>query len=310
MSGAHVAVKAIRKRERITDPAAFLAVLAEEGAAATTLRTYRSVFATFRPWFEARYDGDPTPGAVTESVIAAWRDELARQGKAVATIQRHLSCLRSYLIAAGKPVPLVEAPRQVARGPRALDAGQIAKLVQAVERERRRGKRRVTDPRDEALVKLLVEAGLRLSEAVGLDVADVALHPRQGWATVRGKGGTVRHVPLNARVRPALVTSLTTRAAADDDEPALFVSQKGGRLSVQAAWSIVKRVGRAAGVALYPHQLRHSFAVRLLRAHKADLPTVQALLGHSDLTTTQVYTTPTPADLAAAVEGEVRATHA
>lgn len=248
---------------------------------------------------------------MTESVIAAWRDELTRQGKAVATIQRHLSCLRSYLIAAGKPVPLVEAPRQVARGPRALDAGQIAKLLQAVERERRRGKRRATDPRDEALVKLLVEAGVRISEAVGLDVADVALHPRQGWATVRGKGGTVRQVPLNARVRPALVAYLAARAAAAEDaEPALFLSQKGGRLSVQAAWAIVKRVGRAAGVALYPHQLRHSFAVRLLRAHKADLPTVQALLGHSDLTTTQVYTTPTPADLAAAVEGAVWVAHA
>lgn len=305
MSGLHVAAKAARKRERISDPADFLALLTAEGAAATTLRSYTSVFATFRPWFEARYAQDPTPGAVTESVIAAWRDELQRQGKAVATIQRHLSCLRSYLIAAGKPVPLVEAPRAVARGPRSLDEEAIAKLRQAVERERRRGHRRVTDPRDEALVKLLVEAGLRISEAVGLDRHDLDLGPRHGWVRVRGKGGVERQVPLSSRVRPALSAYLETR---HDAAPALFVSQKGGRLSVQAAWAVVKRVGRDAGVTLYPHQLRHSFAVRLLRAHQADLPTVQALLGHRDLATTQVYTTPTPHDLAAAVEGPARRT--
>lgn len=300
MSGVHVAAKVARKRKRISNPVDFLTVLAEEGAAATTLRSYRSVVASFRPWFERRYEQEPAPGAVTESVIAAWRDELKRQGKAVATIQRHLSCLRSYLIAAGRPVPLVEAPQQVARGPRSLKEGEIARLVQAAERERRRGKRRATDPRDEALVKLLVEAGLRLGEAVGLDRGDLDLGPRHGWARVVGKGGVERRVPLNAAVRRALGAYLEQRI---DDKPALFMSQKGGRLSPQAAWAVVKRVGRDADVDLYPHQLRHSFAVRLLRERKADLAVVQALLGHTSLATTQVYTTPTPHDLAAAVEG-------
>ncbi len=300
MSTARLAAKAAGKRERIQNPADFLAVLAAQDAAASTLRSYRSVFASFRPWFETHYRQEPTPGAVTESVLRAWRDELTRQGKAVATIQRHLSCLRSYLIAAGRPVPLVEGPTEVPRGPRALDEEDVARLVHAAECERRRGMRRATDLRDEALVKLLVEAGLRLAEVVGLDRADLDLGPRHGWVRVQGKGGKVRRVPANTRVRPALVAYLATRT---DDDRALFRSQKGQRLSLSAAWAIVKRVGRVAGVSLYPHQLRHAFAVRLLRRHDADLPTVQALLGHSHLTTTQIYTTPTPADLARAVEG-------
>ncbi len=300
MSTARLAAKVAGKRERIRSPQDFLAHLAAQDAAATTLRSYASVFASFRPWFAASYDQEPTPGAVTESVIRAWRDELTRQGKAVATIRRHLSCLRSYLVAAGRPVPLVEGPTEVARGPRALGKGEVARLVQAVERARRSDVRRATDVRDEALVKLLVEAGLRLAEVVGLDRADLDLGPRHGWARVRGKGDKVRRVPVSARARPALAAYLATRGDAD---PALFLSQKGGRLSGAAAWAIVKRVGRDAGVAVYPHQLRHSFAVRLLREHGAALPAVQALLGHSHLTTTQVYTTPTPADLARAVEG-------
>jgi len=300
MSTARLAAKVAGKRERIQSPQDFLAHLAAQDAAATTLRSYASVFSSFRPWFEARYSQAPTPGAVTESALRAWRDELKRQGKAVATIRRHLSCLRSYLVAAGRPVPLVEGPTEVPRGPRALRPGEVARLVQAVERERRPDVRRTTDIRDEALIKLLVEAGLRLAEAVGLDRADLDLGPRHGWARVRGKGDKVRRVPVSSRARPALDAYLATRA---DTAAALFVSQKGHRLSPAAAWAVVKRVGREAGVPVYPHQLRHSFAVRLLREHGADLPTVQALLGHSHLTTTQVYTTPTPHDLTQAVEG-------
>ncbi len=302
MSTARLAAKVAGKRERIQNPQDFLAHLAVQDAATTTLRSYTSVFATFRPWFAASYGQEPTPGAVTESVMRAWRDDLKRQGKAVATIRRHLSCLRSYLVAAGRPVPLVEGPTEVPRGPRALMPGEVARLVQAVERARRRDVRRATDIRDEALLKLLVEAGVRLAEVVGLDRADLDLGPRHGWARVRGKGDKVRRMPINARARPALGAYLASRT---DDHPALFMSQKGQRLSPAAAWAVVKRVGREAGVVVYPHQLRHSFAVRLLREHGADLPTVQALLGHSHLTTTQVYTTPTPHDLARAVEGPV-----
>jgi site-specific recombinase XerD len=300
MSSARLAAKVAGKHERIQSPQEFLVRLAGQDAAATTLRSYASVFATFQPWFAAHYGHEPTPGAVTESVLRAWRDELRRQGKAVATIRRHLSCLRSYLVAAGQPVPLVEGPTEIPHGPRALQKEEVARLVQAAERERRRGVRRRTDCRDEALLKLLVEAGLRLAEIVGLDRTDVDLGPRHGWARVRGKGDKVRRVPVNSRVRPALEAYLATRS---DRHPALFLSQKGVRLSLAAAWAVVKRIGRAAGVTVYPHQLRHSFAVRLLREHGADLPTVQALLGHSHLTTTQIYTTPAPADLARAVEG-------
>lgn len=177
MSTARLAAKVAGKRERIHSPEQFLTQLAAQDAAVTTLRSYTSVFSTFCPWFVAQYVQEPTPGAVTESVLRAWRDELIQQGKAVATIRRHLSCLRSYLVAAGRPVPLVEAPTEIPRGPRALTKDEIARLVQAVERERRRGVRRATDARDEALLKLLVEAGLRLAEVIRLDRADLVCWP-------------------------------------------------------------------------------------------------------------------------------------
>ncbi len=300
MSSTRLAAKTASKRQRIQRSDDFLAALAEQDASATTIRTYRSVFATFSPWFAQRFGDEPTPGAVTESAIRAWRDQLRAEGKAVATIQRHLSVLRSYLIAAGRPVPFVEAPTEVPRGPRSLATADVARIVYAAERERPEGGRRATDTRDEALVKLLVETGLRVAETVGLDVRDLDLGPRHGWLTVRGKGNKTRRVPVSSRARPALTAYLQTRV---DRNPALFVSQKGNRLSVRAAWAIVKRVAADAHVDATPHQLRHSFAVRLLREHGADLPTVQALLGHAHLTTTQIYTQPTDLDLASAVEG-------
>jgi len=300
MSTTRLAAKTASKRQRIQSPDDFLAALAAQDASTTTIRTYRSVFSTFSPWFEQRFGEAPVPGAVTESAIRAWRDQLHGEGKAVATIQRHLSVLRSYLIAAGRPVPFVEAPTEVSRGPRALAKADVARIVHAAERERLDGGRRPTDIRDEALVKLLVETGLRVAETVGLDMRDLELGPRHGWLTVRGKGNKTRRVPLSSRARPALTAYCQARV---DNNPALFVSQKGNRLSVHAAWAIVKRVAADAHVDATPHQLRHSFAVRLLREHRADLPAVQALLGHAHLTTTQIYTQPTDLDLAAAVEG-------
>lgn len=300
MSSRRLAAKTAAKRQRIEQPADFLASLAAQDASVTTMRTYRSVFATFSPWFTRRFGQEPTPGAVTESTIRAWRDQLRTEGKAVATIQRHLSVLRSYLIAAGRPVPFVQAPTESPHGPRALAEADVARIVHAAERERLHGGRRATDRRDEALIKLLVETGLRMAETVGLDVKDLDVGARNGWLTVRGKGEKTRRVPLSSRARPALTLYLQTRV---DSDPALFVSQKGNRLSVHAAWAIVKRVAADAHVEATPHQLRHSFAVRLLREHGADLPTVQVLLGHAHLTTTQIYTQPTDVDLAAAVEG-------
>ncbi len=181
-----------------------------------------SAFAAFSPWFARRFGDEPTPGAVTESAIRAWRDQLRAEGKAVATIQRHLSVLRSYLIAAGRPVPFVEAPTQVPHGRRSLATTDVARIVHAAERERPDGGRRVTDTRDEALV----ETGLRVAEVVGQDVKDLDLGPRHGWLTVRGKGNKTRRVPLNSRARPALTAYLQTRV---DGNPALFVSQKGNR---------------------------------------------------------------------------------
>ena len=210
MSSARLAARVAGKHERIQSPQEFLVHLAAQDAAATTLRSYASVFASFNPWFTTHYEQDPTPGAVTESVLRAWRDELKRRGKAVATIRRHLSCLRSYLVAAGRPVPRVEGPLEIPQGPRALQKEEVARLVQAAEREPRRGVRRCTDRRDEALLKLLVEAGLRLAEVVGLDRADLDLGPRHGWACVRGKGDMVRRVPVNSRVRPALEAYLVS----------------------------------------------------------------------------------------------------
>jgi len=216
--------------------------------------------------------------------------ECHRRGSSPRSIARRLSAARTffgYLLRAGlvtsNPAVHVQAPKASRRLPATLDADQMASLL----------KPGADDPlalRDAALLELFYSSGLRLAELVRLDVDDVDLRDR----TVRvvGKGAKTRIVPVGRVAVASLQTWLRVRGElAARDEPAMFVSRRGRRLAARSVQARVEEWARRSGapVRVHPHMLRHSFASHLLES-SGDLRAVQELLGHSSISTTQVYT--------------------
>ena len=186
------------------------------------------------------------------------------------------------------PSAAVSPPRPPGRLPKAISVTEVERLLEAAA---------VGDPpaalRDRALLEVLYGTGARISEATGLDIDDVAT--QEGVVRLRGKGGKERLVPLGSYASAALAAYLVrgrpTLAAKGKGTPAIFLNQRGGRLSRQSAWSILRSAAERAGLGghLSPHTLRHSFATHLLEGG-ADVRVVQELLGHASVTTTQIYT--------------------
>jgi integrase/recombinase XerD len=208
-------------------------------------------------------------------------------------VARHLSALRGlyrFLLAAGviarDPTEHLETPRPPRRLPRTLSPRDVTALIEAPDTTRPDG------IRDRAMLELLYACGLRASEALALRVDDVNLGA--GYVTATGKGDRQRLVPMGAQalewVRRYLATS-RPRLVKRADPGALFVNRFGRRLSRQALWGIARNAARRAGLRAhaFPHALRHSFASHLLEGG-ADLRSVQAMLGHADISTTQIYT--------------------
>ena len=184
------------------------------------------------------------------------------------------------------PSALHDRPKTGRRLPRALTFEEVERLLEAPDRTLLRGRR------DHAMLHVLYASGVRVSELVGLTVADV--DTRQGVISVLGKGRKRRLVPLTS-IALTLVTAWIEddRAAALGDRQSsfLFPSPRGKRLTRQGFWKLISAYARAVGIAraVSPHKLRHSFATHLLE-RGADLRTVQAMLGHSDIVTTEIYT--------------------
>lgn len=213
-----------------------------------------------------------------------------RQGAQPASIARQLSALRSlyvWLMREGRaernPAVDVRAPKQRRKLPKTIDVDALAAILDVVPE-------RAIDIRDHALLELFYSAGLRLAEAVGLDLADVDLAARR--AVVLGKGRRQRQIMIGARAAAALSRWLTVRGDwAAADEAALFVSSRGTRLSRSSVAVRMDHWARQHGlpVHLHPHKLRHSFASHLLES-SSDLRAVQEMLGHAHISTTQIYT--------------------
>jgi integrase/recombinase XerC len=229
--------------------------------------------------------------AVTRDDATGFLAELHRQRLKKSSMARKLSTLRSFFrylvrqrVLTQSPLTGLRNPKQERRHPRALNVDQATTLMDAPVRQGPEGLR------DAALVELLYGSGLRISEALSLSVDDVRAD--RGFVRVRGKGGKDRLAPLSEASRLRMTEYLDVRAELDRNElPALFLGARGGALSRREAQRIVSRLALDAGMSqsIHPHTLRHSFASHLLQAG-ADLRSVQELLGHSRLSTTERYT--------------------
>lgn len=270
----------------------------EQGVARNTLASYRSDLMIFSRALQRENTALAEAGA---GDIQAYLAARHRDGKFSARSQaRLLSALRRYFrylvrerLRADDPTVLIAAPRQGRSLPKSLAAGDIEKLLAAPNVETALGLR------DRAMLELMYACGLRVSELVKLGVQQYSA--ARGVTQVVGKGGRERLVPVGEeaqhwleryrrQARPELLGSR--------DVEALFVSRRGAAMSRHNFWHLIKRYAKQAGILskLSPHTLRHAFATHLLE-HGADLRAVQMLLGHRDLSTTQIYTHVTRARL-------------
>jgi len=284
----------------------------ERGLAANTLAAYRRDLTAYGRFLAGR--GLTEPARAGEETVAAFVEHLkaatSEDGKrrfAPASVARALVAVRSFhrfCLVEGHleadPSEDVAAPR-VAQGiPKALTEAEVEALLSAVIGDGS------TARRDRAILETLYATGLRISELVGLDTAAVDLE--DGFLRAFGKGAKERVVPLGRVAAEAITAWLPARAelvrrtrrAAAADPDALFVNPRGGRLTRQGAWLVIRRHGLRAGLGgrLSPHVLRHSCATHMVD-HGADLRVVQELLGHASVSTTQVYTKVTQSRLRA-----------
>lgn len=271
----------------------------ERGVASNTLAAYRR---DLRRWIEHLAGrGVVDPREVTEADVAEFLADM-REGApgqrplAATSAGRALVAVRGlHRFLALEGVVDVDAaagvrpPRTPLRLPRALRYDQVEALLDAAAL----APRVETGLRDRALLEMLYATGARISEAVALDVDDVPVDAAA--VRLRGKGGRERVVPVGRQARGALAAWLVrgraALASAGRGTPALFVNARGGRLSRQSAWAVLRDSAERAGITaeVSPHVLRHSFATHLLEGG-ADVRVVQELLGHASVTTTQVYT--------------------
>ncbi len=229
---------------------------------------------------------------VDEGSIASFLVSLSQRRLSARTQARALSSMRGFfrfLVQERRrdrdPTELLEGPQLLGKLPDVLNRDEVLRLLQAPAGDK---PNRV---RDRAMLHTMYASGLRVSELVDLDLGDVNLD--EGFVAALGKGNKRRIVPLGAHARAALAEYLATVRPkwAKPASRACFVTARGKAMTRQSFWAIVKKYARAAGITkpISPHKLRHSFATHLL-AGGADLRSVQTMLGHADISTTQIYT--------------------
>lgn len=235
--------------------------------------------------------------------VSGFLRHLREHGIESRSIARKLSCLRGFYKWLLKdkrlrhdPTVNVESPSSWKVLPKSLPEGDVNDMLARTEAAARAGDADGIALRDHAMLELLYAGGLRVGEIVGLRQEDLRLEA--GSVQVRGKGDKERIVPLHAKAiaaveryvergRPELLQVGKARGAGI--QRALFLSSRGRAMTTQAVWLLVRAAGQASGIKASPHKLRHSCATHMVE-HGADLRTVQTLLGHADIATTQVYT--------------------
>ena len=271
-------------------------MVAEKGRSANTIAAYRRDLAAYSEWLAAN---GTTVLDVTHQQLVDFVGMRRASGAATSSIARQLAAVRMlhrYLSIEGErrddPAAELEGVRVPSGIPKPLTEAQVTSLIDSVL---------VTEPihrRDLALIELLYATGARISEAVGLSIGEIDMDAR--LVRLYGKGAKERIVPFGSTAAAALddwfspsgrAMVVPTHWRSRDDAEAVFLNTRGGRLTRQAAWQVIKKYGTRAGLGdeLSPHVLRHSCATHLLD-HGADLRVVQEMLGHASISTTQIYT--------------------
>jgi integrase/recombinase XerC/integrase/recombinase XerD len=276
---------------------AFVRELETRNASANTVRAYTGDLTELAEWASER---GKDPGELRYKDLRAYAAVLSERGLKRSSVGRKLAAVRSfhqYLVDAGKaednPADLLPAPKKDQRLPRAIGPDDVAKLLDRIPA------RTPLEVRDRAMFELAYSCGLRAEEIVSLDVA--ALEFESETLRVIGKGNKTRIVPIGEPAQKAVRRYLETARHAllqSRDEQALFVSRSGRRLSTSDVRRRLQLWVREAALAgrISPHALRHSFATHLLEGG-ADLRSIQELLGHASVSTTQIYTRVEPSRL-------------
>jgi integrase/recombinase XerD len=269
----------------------YLAVLtAERGLSPNTVAAYRRDLDQYVRFLEGR---DPDP-----LMVDAYLGFLSEQGYARSTITRKIAAVRGFHrfelvegVAASDPTALVDPPKRGQSLPKALTVDETLRLLDSIKPD---------DPqarRDSALLEFMYATGSRVTETIGVDLTDLDLVDRVVLLT--GKGRKQRLVPLGASAVESIRRWLPDRLEIAKRTDAVFLNLRGGRLTRQGVFDIVRKRGREVGIAtdrISPHVLRHSAATHMVEGG-ADLRTVQEMLGHANVSTTQIYTKVSPQHL-------------
>ena len=265
----------------------FTYLTVEKGLARNTVTSYHADLKKYVLFLD---DRKTAPVSATTADIIDFLEVLRNEGYSSASISRYISSVKAlykYMLMETEidldPSENIQTPKKWERLPKALSVSDVMTLLET-------GSAGKTALRDSAMVELLYSSGLRVSELVSIKLGDINFEA--GFIRVVGKGSKERVVPVNARAlekvkryiheeRPAILKKRRS--------PYLFVTRIGGQMTRQRFWQTLKTIGGRAGVVLSPHTIRHCFATHLLEGG-ADLRSVQKMLGHSDISTTQVYT--------------------
>ena len=264
----------------------------ERGSSPLTVSAYTTDLCDYASFLDGRGVGDADD--VDRACVVAYEADLVDRGYATSSVDRRVSVIKGFhrfLVREGyarrNPTDTLQLPKPPERLPDVLSASQVGAMLAACTGDG------PPEMRNRAILEVLYGCGLRVSECTGLDLGDCILE--EGYLRVVGKGGKERISPISGaalealgayleRARPALAKPYAKPTAA------VFLNARGGRLTRQSVHAIVADAGRLVGVDnLHPHTLRHSFATHMLEGG-ADLRVIQEILGHSDISTTQVYT--------------------
>ena len=265
----------------------------ERGLSKNTLSAYKADLAKYRDYLDQNSFSELS---ITRSQLSDFLQWLSAQNLRAASSARILAAVRGYQkylllenLRTDDPSQQVKSPKLPKRLPKALTQSQVMALLSAAGPEPDDETADVLRLRNRAILELMYSSGCRVSEVAQLDLDEMV---QGGWVRIRGKGSMERLVPVGSFAQRAIDAYLIRSRpllSAKAGGPALFLNQRGSRLSRQSIWEIIQSAGVGCGLSVSPHSLRHSFATHLIEGG-ADVRVVQELLGHASVATTQIYT--------------------